>query len=219
MIASHFPRINVRVTTRLLIFFLFLASHSAIADSRLQVGETRNNSLYIITASFDTPLSKCEAFNFLTDYGAAKELPGIIESVAHRISPDEVTVERTAVEEILFFHVRLHSVLKYTERPGQGVSFSQLSGDSKIYRGSWEILPNRRGSTLKFRGLWEPDTLIPDFVIEHFAKTELSGKFGAVARLAEKPKYRQASACRTHGPKSGIATMVNPAGESGQIVQ
>ena len=208
MIASQFPLINALVTIRLLFLLSILTFKSASADDLypgLQVGESRTGSLYTFTASFDTALSKCEAFNFLTDYAAAKNLPGIVESIPHRLSPSEVKVDRTAVEEILFFHVSLHSVLKYVERPFDGVSFTQVSGNSKIYKGSWAILPKDHGTTLKFVGYWEPDTLMPDFVIDHFAKSELAEKFSAVAHLSEKKKYRAPSLCKEPMAKGMVA--------------
>lgn len=191
-----------------LLFFLLttLITEAGIADPYpgLQVSEKRDGSLYTFTASFDTPLSKCAAYNFLTDYAAARQLPGIIQSDPHRRSANEVLVERTAVGRILFFHVRLHSVLKYTEKPYEGTSFTQVSGDSRIYEGSWEILPNGQGSTLRFKGLWEPDTIIPDFIIDYFAKNELADKFSAVARLAEKRKNLLPSVCIDHRMQASI---------------
>lgn len=199
MIPSHFPLINAFVTIRFLLLLSILTVKSVFSDDSypgLQVAESRTGSLYTFTASFDTTLSKCEAFNFLTDYAAARNLPGIVESVPHRLSPSEVLVDRTAVEEILFFHVSLHSVMKYVERPFEGISFTQVSGDSKTYRGRWAILPKEHGTTLKFTGYWEPDTLMPDFVIDHFAKSELAGKFSAVAHLSEKKKYSDPSLCK-----------------------
>ncbi len=174
-----------------LILFLTLILASTIArpdvhDHGLQVGVKRQGSLYTFEASFDTSLTKCAAYRYLTDYQAAKDMPGVIESVAYRESANEVKVERTVDEHILFFDVRLHSVIKYTEKPFDSVSFTQLAGDSKSFHGSWDIEPNQQGSTLKFRGLWEPDTLIPLFIIDHFARNGLIDKFNAIARLAEK---------------------------------
>jgi hypothetical protein len=151
----------------------------------LLVDVKREGKQYAFTASFDTPLSKCAAYHYLTDYEAAKKLPGVVESLAYRQSANKVRVDRTADETILFFHVRLRSVMEYTEQPIDSVSFTQLSGDSKSFQGDWHIVPNAQGSTLKFQGLWEPDTLLPLFVIDYFAKNNLAEKFTAVAKLAE----------------------------------
>ena len=119
----------------------------------------------------------------------------MIESLARRESANTVRVERTADEQVLFFHVRLHSVMEYTEKPFDRIEFTQLTGDSKTFQGNWLIEPNLQGSTLKFQGLWEPDTLIPLFIIDHFAKNGLVDRFSAIARLAEKRKDLLSSSC------------------------
>jgi hypothetical protein len=118
-----------------------------------------------------------------------------LPSVAYRESANKVKVDRIADEHILFFNVRLHSVVEYTEKPFDRVAFTQLSGDSKAFHGSWQIVPNQQGSTLRFRGFWEPDSLIPFFIIDHFAKNGLRDKFGAIAQLAEQRKGKLSNSC------------------------
>lgn len=161
----------------------------------LQVQVKREGSLYTFAASFDTPLTQCAAYHYLTDYEAAKNLPGMIESAAVRKSANTVKVERTADEQILFFHVRLHSIMEYTENPFNSIAFTQLAGDSKMFQGNWSIVPNRQGSTLKFEGFWEPDTIIPLFIIDYFARNGLVDKFDAIAHLASKRQAILTSGC------------------------
>ena len=175
-----------------------MAGNTCWADERypgLEVGVTRKGDVYFFVARFDTTLSQCAAYHYLTDYQAAKKLPGVIKSSYQRESADRVKVDRIASERILFFHVRIHSVMEYTEKPFDGLSFTQLSGDSKMFRGDWAIEPNQQGSTLRFSGTWEPDTLIPNFIIDHFAENGLIDKFSAVARLAEKLKDKLSNRC------------------------
>lgn len=181
-----------------LFLLLFLISHAAWSGAHyqgLQVDVRRDGPQYFFSASFDIPLNKCAAYQFLTDYPAATSLPGVVESKAHRQSANTVVVDRTADEQILFFNVRLHSVIKYTEKPFDHIAFTQLSGDSKRFQGTWEIADNPQGSTLRFQGLWEPDTVIPLFIIDHFAKGGLADKFDAIARLAEKRKDHPPGKC------------------------
>jgi ribosome-associated toxin RatA of RatAB toxin-antitoxin module len=186
------------MTNRILFGLLLLALHSACSGTPypgLQVEVKRDGKLYAFTASFDTPLSKCAAYQYLTDYDAAKNLPGVVESIASRQSSNTVKVERTADERVLFFHVRLHTVMEYTENPTDSISFTQISGDSKSFQGNWHILPRQQGSTIKFQGSWEPDTLIPLFVIDHFAENDLAERFSAVAKLAEARSETASAIC------------------------
>ncbi len=166
----------------------------------VQVEVKREGSQYTFTASLDTPLSKCAAYHYLTDYAAAKQLPGMIESLAFRETPNRVRVERTADEKILFFYIRLHSVMEYIEQPYEGITFTQLRGDSKRFEGNWVIEPTAQGSKLRFRGIWEPDTVIPLFIIDHFAKNGLIDRFSNIAALAEKRKSSLSNICVAPSP-------------------
>lgn len=85
--------------------------------------------------------------------------------------------------------------MEYTEKPFDSIAFTQLTGDSKTFQGSWDIEPNHQGSTLRFKGFWEPDTLIPLFIIDHFAKNGLIDRFSAIAQLAEKRKDILSTSC------------------------
>lgn len=161
----------------------------------LQVDVSREGARYTLLASFDTPLSRCAAYNYLTDYEAAKLLPGVIESRAVREADGKVRVDRTADELILFMRIRLHSVMEYSEQAQDGIAFSQLSGDSKLFQGNWHIELNRQGTTLRFQGQWEPDTLIPLFIIDHFARHGLLDRFSAIAQLAQDRKDILSASC------------------------
>jgi hypothetical protein len=177
---------------------LLFAASAAMSESifpELQVAVDRDNAVYHLNASFTTTLSKCAAYHYLTDYEAAANLPGVIESIVTRESANTVRVRRTADERVLFFHVRLRSVLEYTESPEEHLTFRQLQGDSKSFQGRWDIAANDQGSTLSFQGIWEPDTYIPLFVIDYFAKSKLADKFTAIARLAEQRKEVASTGC------------------------
>jgi hypothetical protein len=179
-------------------FMLVLAAGTACAGDDypgLKVDVSREGGRYTLLASFDTSLSRCAAYNYLTDYDAAKLLPGVIASRTSREANGKARVDRTAEERILFMHIRLHSVVEYTEFPGDGIEFNQIAGDSKLFRGAWSIEPGRQGSTLRYRGQWEPDTLIPLFIIDHFARHGLLERFSAIARLAQERKDILSQSC------------------------
>jgi hypothetical protein len=185
---------NARILT-----ILFLLSANAAGAGNLypglKVDVSREGSRYTLLASFDTPLSRCAAYNYLTDYEAAKLLPGVIKSSAVREGDGKVRVDRTADEQILFMRVRLHSVMEYTEQAQDGIAFNQLSGDSKLFQGNWRIEPNPQGTTLRFQGQWEPDTLIPLFIIDYFARHGLLDKFSDIAQLAQDRKDILSASC------------------------
>lgn len=85
--------------------------------------------------------------------------------------------------------------MEFTEEPFDSITFRQIKGDSKMFKGAWGIEPNQQGSTIRFKGFWQPDTLIPLFVIDHFAKNGLVDRFNAIAESAEKYKDVQPGSC------------------------
>lgn len=187
-----------RIFFKAILPLLLLADNPAMSESifpEVKIAVDRKDSVYHLTASVTTSLSKCAAYHYLTDYEAAVNLPGVVESIATRESAYTVKVRRTADERVLFFHVRLRSVLEYTETPDEHLSFRQLQGDSKSFQGRWDVAAREQGSTLNFQGIWEPDTYIPMFVIDYFAKNELLDKFTAIALLAEQRKEIASSGC------------------------
>jgi hypothetical protein len=179
----------------LLLFIVTGTARSEIPQTELKVEVSRIGNVYSLAAHFQSSLTKCAAYHYLTDYEAAKNLPGVIESNSVRQSSDTVMVDRVADEQVLFLHVRLRSKMEYKELPIEGISFTQLSGDSKKFEGSWHIDPHPQGSTFRFQGIWEPDTVIPLFVIDHFAKNGLRDRFGAIAQLAERNKGAWSNSC------------------------
>jgi len=196
--SSQFAPITAHMRRRIALLLAIACSAAAWAaphSNGVKVGVERAGNVYALQASFDTQLTTCAAFKYLTDYEAATNLPGIVSSTAVREAEHRVRVERTAKERILFFPVHLHSILEFTEYPNQKLAFVQLSGDSKTFEGYWLIEPNLQGSTLRFEGKWEPDTLIPLFIIDHFARHDLEKRFGEIARLAEEQKAKHAGEC------------------------
>jgi len=179
----------------LLLFFVAGMARSDIYQPELKVEVSRVGNVYSLAAQFHSSLTKCAAYHYLTDYEAAKGLPGVVESNSVRQSSDTVMVDRVADEQVLFLRVRLRSKMEYKELPSEGISFTQLTGDSKRFEGSWHIDPHPQGSTFRFQGIWEPDTVIPLFVIDHFAKNGLKDRFGAIALLAEKNKTSLSNSC------------------------
>lgn len=183
-----------------LILFLSLFATNNIAwpyalNPGLQVEIKREGELYFFTASFDTTLTKCAAYRYLTDYDEAKNFPGVLDLTTSRLSAQKVRVDRTVVEHVLFFDVRLHSIMEYTEIPFDRIEFTQLTGDLKLFQGSWDIVPNQQGSTLRVKGFLEPDTLIPLFIIDYFIKNGLVDKLNAIVQRAEQRKDKTADSC------------------------
>ena len=142
-------------------------------DAGLKLEVTRQNGRFRAIASFQTPLSVCQAFESLASHDTTKHLQGVTASKMTRTAPNKVLVERWGSESILLVKVKVHTLLEYTEYPPNRMEFVQLAGDMKSYTGSWEIVPEDGGTRLNYESTLEPDSLVPGFIIQHFVTDRL----------------------------------------------
>ena len=78
---------------------------SALADAqnyKIKVDVVQQGSVFHTQASFQLPLSLCQSYRYLTDYDAAKSIPGVVESSTTRLEANKARVERLLQERILF---------------------------------------------------------------------------------------------------------------------
>jgi hypothetical protein len=188
---------------RLLFAFLIaLAAFGVNAEDanpyRVSTSVVRQGDVFQIQASYLTPLSTCEAYRYLTDYEAAKKVPGVLDSKVIKRVGDKTTVERWAQEKILFININLHTVLEYREVPFQKTEFVQITGDSKQFTGQWEVEPNRDAIypvKIKYTGVLEPNSVLPMFVLEYFIKNNLNERFQIMAKFAAEKRAAVFAAC------------------------
>jgi len=175
-----------------------LISQIAYADGdfdrfNVQAKVIRQDDTFLFAASYQSPLTACQAYRYLTDYEAAKKVPGVTESKPTRISSNKVLVERSAEEKVLFFTVKLHTLIEYTEYPMKGTEFNQIKGDSKRFSGKWSVEPNTLGSVIRYEGVLEPDSHLPMFVLKYFIENSLEDRFKIMAKLSAERKSIEVS--------------------------
>lgn len=183
------------------LIFILMASLVRADDAnlyRVTTSVVRQGDVFLIQASYVSPLSPCEAYRYLTDYEAAKKVPGVLDSKIIKRIGDKTTVERWAQERILFININLHTILEYREVPFQKTEFVQITGDSKQFTGQWEVEPNRDGaypSRIKYSGVLEPNSVLPMFVLEYFIKNNLNERFQIMAKFAAEKRATVFAAC------------------------
>ena len=151
-------------------------------DYKIKVDVSQQGPVFHTQASFYLPLSVCQAYRYLTDYDAATQIPGVVASTSTRTDVNKVRVERLLQERILFFPIKMRMVLDVTELPQQGTDFVQISGEAKSYKGSWRLAPEGAGTVFQYRTESEPDSFLPQAVIEYFIKNRLNSSFEAMAK-------------------------------------
>ena len=162
----------------------------------VQVGTRVIEGRIQIDASYTVPINICSAFTFITAYEGAKNIPGILESKVISRVGNKVRVYRVIEEQILFFPIELKSTIEYTEVPNRLVTFEQISGDTKLYRGSWRLTPDKDSTIFKYEALAEPHSLIPSSVTEYFMKNSLKERFELMAQKARETRASTTIACK-----------------------
>ena len=137
-----------------------------------------------IIANYKVALSPCQAMLYLKDYEGAKSIPGIKESKIVKRSGNQVIVERVVEDRILLVPIELRSTVQYKELSDQIIDFEQISGDAKLYQGTWRIELEGNATRFQFRANVELDSIVPNFIVEYFIKNQMSKRFEMMAENA-----------------------------------
>ena len=200
-IANLFFRPGSSIVKRALLLCLLMGGQSCFAITELapydlQIFVEKAGAVFKVQASYVTPVSQCEAYTFLTDYEDVKTIPGIVESKVRRRNGHRVTVERLIEERVLLFPIQMRSEVEFTELPNQGLNFVQIKGDSKAYSGTWRLQTNEKGVLVRYASIIEPDSVIPNGIIEYFMRNNIRKSFEKIAEGMERSRDTLSLACR-----------------------
>ena len=197
----RYSYLDVILKGSLLILILAISISASYAQENInpydvQVSTRLVNSRFQIQASYTVPISICNAYAFITDYEGAKNIPGILESKVIARSANRVRVYRLIEEKILFFPIEVKSVVEYTEASNRLLTFEQISGDIKSYKGSWKLMSEKDSTTFKYESLVEPHALIPSLLIEYFMRGGLRERFELMAQKVSQYKAAEMLPCK-----------------------
>ena len=164
----------------------------------MKVAVDRIGAIFQVHASYVVPVSECQAYAFLTDYEAAKNIPGIRESKVINRSANKVQVERVAEERVLFIPIYLRSLLEFSEVSDKRLDFTQLEGHAKSYRGSWVIEPDKNGTRFIHQASFELETSIPLFLIQYFLENSATRRFEIMAERAVQQQMSINAVCKKY---------------------
>lgn len=113
---------------QLLCIFLFASFGIASAQDAsnpydLKLTIARTGDRFQVSASYEVPMTVCEAFAFITDYEGATNFPGVVDSRILSRSGNKVKVVRLLEERILFIPIEMRSELEYVEFPNKALFF------------------------------------------------------------------------------------------------
>ena len=161
----------------------------------LKVDVKRAGDAFLIHVSYNVPISGCQAIAFLTNYEDAKNIPGIVESKVIGRDGNKVRVERHVQERIVLIPIMMKSIVEYTEISQSQLNFEQLVGDTRSYKGSWQIIPEGDGTKLRYESRVELLPFIPRIVIEYFIKNSIYERFEVMAKRAAAMKKISVAGC------------------------
>jgi hypothetical protein len=174
-------------------------------DHSVQVSTQQDGNRIFVNASFRIPQPACEAYAFMTDYEKnLKAEPEIVEASVSRLAEDQVLIKRRIREFVLFFPIHVNMVVKYTERPGQGLNFQNAGGDMKEYFGTWRVEQEIGHSVVRYDARINLDSLVPDFILQHLIAMRLQDKFQRLAIRASQQSYTHSAFCLASAGPSGL---------------
>lgn len=200
-IANSLSWLASSIVKKTFLLCLLLGGQSCFAVTELppydlQVSIEKAGAAFKVQASYLAPVSQCEAYTFLTDYEDVKTTPGIVESKIRRRNGNKVNVERLIEERVLLFPIQLRYELEFTELPQQGLNFIQIKGDNKSFSGTWRLHTNEKGVVVRYSGIMEPDSVIPNGVIEYFMRNNIRKGFEMMAVGMERSRDTLSLACK-----------------------
>jgi hypothetical protein len=99
-------------------------------------------------------------------------------------------------EQIIFFPIQMKSTVEYTELADRSLTFEQISGDTKSYKGTWKLLGEKDKVVFKYDSQIEFNPIIPSAIIEYFIKNSIRGRFESMAQKASQLKSIDTAGCR-----------------------
>ncbi|TLU83107.1 MAG: cyclase [Chlorobium sp.] len=124
----------------------------------------------------------------ITDYdNLSRNLPKVLSSRLISRNGNEIVLEQTGKTGIFIFEKTVHFRLKAREDYLKKVSFEQLDGDFRIYRGDWtiETYPEVQGTVLSYRAEIKPVFFAPSVLVSFVQYQDLPGILKAHKKRAE----------------------------------
>ena len=81
----------------------------------VQINIKPANGRFHINANYSVPIAPCNAYAFLTDYEASKNIAGVVDLKILSRSANKVRVSRVLEEDILFFHIAILALYNWQE--------------------------------------------------------------------------------------------------------
>lgn len=165
-------------------------------ETTANISVTQQDAIFSVNASIVLPVTSCEAFSLLTDYDSLPNyVPGILETHYERTATNVVKVWQTGEVGVLFFHIKMETLLEMEEIPNQQILFRQIDGDLESYGGEWNFMEVPEGTRVVYMSALTLKHYIPAFMATSILENEISQRFDAIFKEAIARKGKTPSSC------------------------
>jgi hypothetical protein len=168
-------------------------------NNQLKVDINHQQDGLHMSVSYSIPISACNSFAFITDYENAKNITGVKASRVLSREGNTVLVERQVEERILGFPVQMHSVEKYIEESRKKISFEQIEGEPKTYKGSWTLDSENGVTKFQYEAILEITNFLPKWLIEYYLSHTMRKRFKEMVNLAKEKESNPYLECKPAG--------------------
>ena len=179
---------------RLFLSLLLVCTLPVMAQQQLEVevhrGEKAEGHAYEVTASGVVRASPEAVWKILTDYEKMPEfVPDLQVSRVLSRNGNLATIEQFGEARFFFFRRAIHLVVQVNEQPMSLIDISLVSGDMKVYRCSWELVPvpETGGTRINYKGKMIPKFFVPGMMGANIIRSDIQRMMRAVLERLDRP--------------------------------
>ncbi len=165
------------------------APHVDVAVQRVDL---EGEQVFDVTAHGTVKAAPAVVWKILTDYERMPEfVPDLERTKVLSRAGNKVTLEQFGRARFLFFSREIHLVVQVAEEPQGAIDISLITGDMKVYRCRWEIVPvpETGGTRIAYTGKMVPKFYVPGMLGSNIVRRDIERMMGAVLeRLDRAPE-------------------------------
>jgi ribosome-associated toxin RatA of RatAB toxin-antitoxin module len=163
-------------------------AHVEVAVKRVDV---EGQQVFDVTASGVVKAAPAAVWKILTDYERMPEfVPDLERTKILSRAGNKATIEQFGRARFLFFSREIHLVVQVVEEPSSVIDIHLVTGDMKVYRCRWEIVPvpETGGTRINYSGKMVPKFYVPGMLGSNIVRRDIERMMGAVLERLDRPE-------------------------------
>jgi ribosome-associated toxin RatA of RatAB toxin-antitoxin module len=158
-----------------------------VAVKRVNTGD---DNVFEVTATGTVRAAPEAVWKILTDYERMPEfVPDMQKSKVITRAGNLAVVEQYGEARFLFFKRPIFLVVNVSEQPMTSIDISLVTGDMKIYKCRWEMvpLPETGGTRINYTGTLVPKFYVPGMLGANIIRSDIERMMTAVLERLDRP--------------------------------